>query len=91
MYLFLVMVFVLFALVLALFNSRLLEKTQHRATEVILNDNTSDYKSRLLKLKLLSLMYVCQSSFLITVLIYCNKLFPFQKVPPDPLAPNFAT
>ena len=36
----------------------LLEKVQRRATKVILNDYTSDYKSRLIKLQLLPLMYM---------------------------------
>ena len=36
----------------------LLEKVQQRATKVILNDYTSDYKSRLIKLQLLPLMYM---------------------------------
>ena len=49
---------VLFVLVAALFNDiLLLEKVQRRATKVILNDYTSDYKSRLIKLQLLPLMY----------------------------------
>ena len=40
----------------------LLEKVQCRATKIILNDYTSDYKSRLIKLQLLPLMYVYELS-----------------------------
>ena len=40
----------------------LLEKVQRRATKAILNDYTSDYKSCLIKLKLLPLMYVYELS-----------------------------
>ena len=35
----------------------MLERIQHRATKFILNDYTSSYKSRLLKLNILPLMY----------------------------------
>ena len=35
-----------------------LEQLQHRTTKYILNDYTSNYKSRLLELKILPLMYV---------------------------------
>ena len=55
------MLVVLFALVVALFNSRL-EKMQHQVTKAILNDYTSDYKSHLIKLQLLPLMYVYELS-----------------------------
>ena len=37
---------------------RQLEQLQRRATKYILNDYTSNYKSRLLELKILPLMYV---------------------------------
>ena len=40
----------------------LLEKVQRRATKFILNDYTSDYKSHLIKLQLLPLMYVYKLS-----------------------------
>ena len=51
---------VLFALVAALFNLRYLitVKVQCQPTKVILNDYTSDYKSCLIKLQILPLMYV---------------------------------
>ena len=56
-----------------------IERVQQRATKYVLNDYVSDYKTRLLKLKLLPLMYflsfkiLCLSSnhlnFLLTILI----------------------
>ena len=39
-------------------DTTILERVQRRATKYILNDYTSDYKFRLLKLKLLPLMYM---------------------------------
>ena len=36
----------------------LLERVQRRATKYILNDYTSNYKERLLRLKLLPMMYI---------------------------------
>ena len=47
---------------------RQLEQVQHRTTKYILNDYTSNYKSRLLELKILPLMYVldiCDMMFFI--------------------------
>ena len=50
-----------------------LESIQRRATKFIMNDYTSDYKSRLLHLNLLPLMYV----FEITDIIFQVKSFKF--------------
>ena len=50
---------------------RQLEQLQHHATKYILNDYSSNYKSRLLELKILPLMYVldiCDIMFLSKVL-----------------------
>ena len=56
---------------------RQLEQLQHRATKYILNDYTSNYKSRLLELKNLPLMYVGRSllCFLIFQLFFLEILF----------------
>ena len=50
-----------------------LESIQRRATKFIMNDYTSDYKSRLLHINLLPLMYV----FEITDIIFLVKSFKF--------------
>ena len=42
-----------------------LEGVQHRAKKYILNDHSSSYKSRLLQLNLLPLMYIYELMFLI--------------------------
>ena len=41
-------------------HAQLIEHVQHRATKYILNDYISDYKSRLIKLQILSLAYILE-------------------------------
>jgi len=47
----------------------MLEQLQHRATKYILQDYSSDYKSRLTNLNLLPLMYVLEISDIICSLL----------------------
>ena len=65
----------------------LIEKIQHRATKYILNDYSSCYRTRLIKLSLLPLMYIFELNdiiffnFYIKKVLYSlsdNKLYVFQ-------------
>ena len=47
-----------------------IERIQRRATKYILNDYTSDYKSHLLKLHILPLMYIL---WILTILCFSSK------------------
>ena len=49
-----------------------MERIQRRSTKYILNDYTSDYKTRLLKLKLLPLMYLLDLSDVLFLLSPSN-------------------
>ena len=57
------------AVVAAIKHMRLFEQVQRRTTKYILNDFTSDYKTRLLKLQLLPLMY----TFDLSDIILCSS------------------
>ena len=52
-----------------------MEQIQHRATKYLLNDYTSSYKTRLVKLKILPLMYLFELQFAIKSIKVQTKQF----------------